>query len=166
MAHSVAQSQMTIDTIPHSTSKATFDDVMGYLHSIPISFPTKKLLYLQLRVEVEVEHLRMLKERLKEIAALKEGWDGFDAPPILNATIKNVKKLIDACKASELTEWTVSPNTNGTILLERKEAAISIASNKFSYYAEQEDRYMEANHCEYTPGTLLKALLDINSFLN
>lgn len=145
---------------------ASFDAVMGYLHSIPMTSPTKKLVYHQLQMEVSDEHRITLEKRLREIATLTKGWDGYDGVPVRKATIKNMGQLFASCKASELADWSLAPTPNGTLLLERQEAAISVASKEFSYYAEQKNRYMEANHCEYSLDALRKTIQHINSFLS
>lgn len=147
-------------------SSASFDSIMGYLHSVPISFNTKKSIYQQLQAEVLEEQLRVFKEKLEAISGLKEDWDGYDAVPISPITINNFSKVLDTCKPSDFEEWTLSPNTNGTLLLEREEAAISIASKEFSFYAEQEGRYMEDNHHAFSVSALLHAVRQINTFLS
>ena len=110
-------------------------------------------------------HLHSLKKKLSDIALLEEDWDGYEAERINPLTIKKFKKVLAACKTTDFAEWSLSPNTNGTLLLERDEAAISIASKEYSCYAEQGERYMEENHHEFTVTSLLDTVRRINAFL-
>lgn len=142
-----------------------FDIVMNYLHSIPLTFATKRAVYRQLQSEVYEEHLKALKKKMADISLLGEDWDGYEAEPVNPITLKNFKKALSACKPSDFADWTLSPNTNGTLLLERDEAAVSIASKEFSCYAEQGDRYMEENHRSFTVPALLDTVRRINTFL-
>ncbi|MBQ3691511.1 MAG: hypothetical protein II937_16810 [Bacteroidales bacterium] len=151
----------TADTL----QSATFDAVMGYLHSIPISFETKKSVYRQLRQEVYDGHLQTMKDRLKQIAALKHGWDGYDGLIIKKKTIENFSQFLNICRPADVAEWSLFPNTNGTLLLEQKDASISLASKEFSYYAEQTDKYMEADNQPYSLQLFLETIRTINSFL-
>ena len=152
----------TTDTMPQT---ASFDAVMGYLHSIPISYETKKSVYQQLRIEILDSHIQTMKDRLKQIAALKKGWDGYDGIAIKKATIDNFATFLDVCSPSDVSDWSLFPNTNGTLLLEQKNAAISISSKAFSYYAELPGKYMEAENQTYTLQSILETVRAINVFL-
>lgn len=143
----------------------TVEMVMGYIHSIPITPTIKRIVYRKLQEEIYDEHLCSLKHKLSDIALLERDWDGYEAEPINSVTIKNFKKVLAACKPSDFADWVLSPNTNGTLLLERDEAAVSIASKEYSYYAEQGDRYMEENHRVFSVTALLDTVRSINAFL-
>lgn len=153
-------------TKTNSADTMSFDAVMGYLHSIPISFETKKFVYRQLRQEVQENHHQTMKERLQQISALKQGWDGYEGMPIKEKTIQNFALLLNLCDFADVADWSLYPNTNGTLLLEQKNASISISSTDFSYYAELSDKYMEAERQPYSLRTFLDTLRTINSFLN
>ncbi|MBR4677168.1 MAG: hypothetical protein IKO99_04115 [Bacteroidales bacterium] len=151
-------------TIGNMTA-ASFDAVMSYLHSIPISYETKKFVYKQLGQEIYETHHQKMKDRLKQISDLKQGWDGYDGLPIKEKTVENFVQFLNVCDFSDVADWSLFPNTNGTLLLEQKNASISIASKEFSYYAESQNRYMEAERQPYTLRSFLETLKTINSFL-
>ena len=73
--------------------------------------------------------------RINELAALQNNWDDDGALPIEKKVIKNVKQLLEQCEDSDLREWVIFPDVNGTILLENKsgDASISIGNTEFSY---------------------------------
>ena len=113
-----------------------FDKVIGYLHSSQMPLETKRAVCLQLQAEVADENLGYMKRRLKEYADLQSGWDGEDAQPVLSEVLSFMSQLLHSCSSKELAEWALFPNVNGTFLLQRKNAAISIGKNEYSYFAE------------------------------
>lgn len=144
----------------------SFDGVMDFLHSIKIPFATKKTVCRQLQREVDDEHLRYMRKRLQESAQLEKGWDGYgDAIPINPAVIDKIHLFLEVCKPSDLSEWTLSPNVNGTMLLELDDAAISIASKEFSYYAENGDKYIDSEGIETSVSNLISVVKKINGFM-
>lgn len=68
--------------------------------------------------------------------ALKKGWDGYDALPINKEIIKLIRELLELSPASYLSDWTLSPNLNATVLLETDIAVISIGKENMSYAIE------------------------------
>lgn len=157
--------KMTNYATATNTATASFDAVMDYLHSIPISYETKKFVYRQLRQEVNENHHKTMKDRLQQISVLKRGWDGDDGLPIKKKTIQNFAQVLSICDFADVADWSLFPNTNGTLLLEQENASISIASTEFSYYAEMSDRYMEAEKQPYSLRVFLETLRTINAFL-
>lgn len=79
-----------------------------------------------------------MQRRLEELRSLKEGWDGFHALPVEEASYKNVNAIISQLSSFVLNEWNLFPNTNGTLLFTLKGkriASISIGNKSFSYMA-------------------------------
>lgn len=76
--------------------------------------------------------------KLASLKQLTEGWDGYHALPIDQTVLFHLSSLIDLCQDSDLDNWMLFPETNGSIILDYKipncRAAISIGSNGFSYY--------------------------------
>ena len=62
-------------------------------------------------------------------------------------------------------DWSLFPNVNGTLLLEQDDAAISIASSQYSYYAEKDDNIISAEGKETTVDNLLDTIHTINAFM-
>lgn len=142
-----------------------FDMVIGYLHSNNLNIDTKRAVCRQLQVEVADENLGHMKRRLKEMENLQQGWDGEGAIPVKKETIELVRQMFKEIRPSDLSDWSISPNVNGTILLELDDAAISIASKEFSYYAESGEHYMDAEHQECSVKALIETVRRINSFM-
>lgn len=111
-------------------------DVLAYIHSVQMSNEDRRMVSRQLRREVDDEHLIWLKNRLEEMNALKKGWDGYDALPINKEIIKLIRELLELSPASYLSDWTLSPNLNATVLLETDIAVISIGKENMSYAIE------------------------------
>lgn len=55
--------------------------------------------------------------RIEELAALKENWDGYGAPPMLANTLKNADALLRAL-TYRYPDVAVTPTSSGTILFE------------------------------------------------
>ena len=114
-----------------------------------------------------MENLHYMRQRLKDFANLEKGWDGSGIGiPLAPAVIKLVEKLLDACKPEDLMEWRLFPNVNGTILLEQDDAAISIASKQFSYYAERGETYIDGDALHTTVSALVATIRKINHFMS
>ena len=73
--------------------------------------------------------------------------------------------FLERCKASDLSEWMLFPNVNGTMLLEQEDAAISIASKEFSYYAENDGKYIDGEGLKTSVNGLIDVVKKINVFM-
>jgi hypothetical protein len=147
-------------------SPTVFDTVISYLHSSHMPLDTKRAVYRQLQAEVADENLAYLKRRLKEISSLKDGWDGYgEAISINPKTIRVMGQFLKCCNSADLEEWRLSPNINGTLLLELDDAAISISSNTLSFYAEKGDNMLTEEGIESTPENISSTVRRINSFM-
>ncbi len=141
-----------------------FDTVIRYLHSSHMPIETKRAVYLQLQAEVADENLGYMKRRLKEFAGLKSGWDGEDAQPLLPETVAFVEKLLRSCNSLELADWALFPNVNGTFLLQRKDAAISIGSKEYSYFAEAKNKTIGRDHQPLSLESVISTIETINRY--
>ena len=148
-------------------SPTMFDTVISYLHANHMPIETKRAVYRQLQSEVADENLAYMKRRLKEFAKLKAGWDGYGAAlPIVPTTIDIMLQFLRSCRPSDVEDWTLSPNTNGTLLLEQTDAAISISSKLLSYYAENAEKYIEEEGLDCNIENIAKAVRTINVFMH
>ena len=141
-----------------------FDTVISYLHSSHMPMETKRAVYLQLQAEVADENLGYMKRRLKEFADLQPGWDGEDALPVLPEIAKFMGQLLRSCNSLELADWSLFPNVNGTFLLQRKNAAIRIGQNEYSYFAEAKDTVMGQDHQSLSIESVIKTIETINRY--
>lgn len=142
-----------------------FDKVISYLHSSHMPIETKRAVYLQLQAEVADENLGYLKRRLKEFANLTSGWDGEDAQPVLPEITAFMTQLLRSCSSMELAEWSLFPNVNGTFLLQRKNAAISIGKEEFSYFAEAKDKAIGQDHQPLSIESIISTIETINRYV-
>ena len=146
-------------------SPTTFDTVISYLHSSHMPMETKRAVYLQLQAEVADENLGYMKRRLKEFAGLQPGCDGEDAQPVLPEIADFMRQLLRSCDSLELADWSLFPNVNGTFLLQRKNAAISIGQNEYSYFAEGKDKVMGHDHQSLSIESVITTIETINRYV-
>ena len=146
-------------------SPTMFDQVISYLHSSQLPMETKRAVYLQLQAEVADENLGYLKRRLKEFSGLQIGWDGEDAQPVLPEIAAFTGELFRSCSSLELTDWSLFPNVNGTILLQRKDAAISIGKDEYSYFAESKDKAIGLDHQPLSIESVMSTIETINRYV-
>lgn len=149
---------------PAARQMSPFDRVISYLHANNLSIDTKRAVYRQLQLEVADENLGYLKRRLKEFAKLEVGWDGEDALPTDKKIIVNVDDIFRTCKSNDLADWSVFPNVNGTILLQRKHAVISIGEEAFSYFANSGNEEIEGEQIPFSIPKVIKVIKEINSY--
>lgn len=143
-----------------------YDTVIGYLHSSHLSIDTKRAVCRQLRLEVADENVGYMKRRLEEFAKLERGWDGYgEALPVSPVAIKHVSQVIDACKPSDLLEWRVFPNVNGTMLLELDNAAVSIGDDAFTYWAEVNGEDIGEELIPFSIDSVVRIIKNINSYV-
>ena len=126
---------------------------------------TKRAVYLQLQAEVADENLGYMKRRLKEFSSLQPGWDGEDALPVLPEVSAFIGKLLHSCSSHELSEWSLFPNVNGTFLLQRNNAAISIGKEEYSYFVESKDKAIGLDHQPLTIESVKSTIETINRYV-
>lgn len=110
-----------------------------------------------------------LLDRLDGFAALKEGWNGYDALPIEKESYENAKAAIRQMPVGQAGLWNVFPNTNGTILLTAKGrhlASISIGNTGFSYFAEGADGRVVEDECDFSTSAVAGAFQRINEVIS
>lgn len=146
-------------------SPTTFDTVISHLHSYHMPMDTKRAVYLQLQTEVADENLGYMKRRLKEFASLQPGWDGEDAQPMLTEITDFMNQLLRSCSSLQLSEWSLFPNVNGTYLLQRKNAAISIGQKEYSYFAETGNKTIGLDHQPLSIGSVRTTIETINRYV-
>ena len=150
---------------PATYTPTAFDTVISYLHSSHMPLETKRAVYLQLQAEVADENLGYMKRRLKEFASLQPGWDGEDAQPALPEITDFIGQLLRFCNSLELADWSLFPNVNGTFLLQRKNAAISIGKEEYSYFAEGKNKVMGHDHQPLSIESVITTIETINRYV-
>ena len=146
-------------------SPTMFDQVINYLHSSQMPMETKRAVYLQLQAEVADENLGYMKRRLKEFASLQLGWDGEEAQPVMVEVVDFMNQLLRSCRSMELAEWSLFPNVNGTLLLQRNDAAISIGKEEYSYFAEAKGKAIGHDHQPLSIESVMSTIETINRYV-
>lgn len=142
-----------------------FDMVISHLHSYHMPMDTKRAVYLQLQTEVADENKGYMKRRLKEFASLQPGWDGEDAQPLLPEATAFMNQLLRSCSSLQLSDWSLFPNVNGTYLLQRKNAAISIGQKEYSYFAEAGNKTIGLDHQPLSIESVRTTIETINRYV-
>lgn len=77
-----------------------------------------------------------LLQQLYSFQNFEEGWDGLVALPLQPLSVNNFRGAISLCDDSDLLGWTLSPETNGTLMLTTQDgtAGINIGDATFSYF--------------------------------
>lgn len=89
---------------------------------------------------VAVHKKVLLKNQLDQMAqldkldSLKENWDGEGALPLSKKVVENSRKIIQKADDKTLASWTFSPETNGTLILQKNDntSCISIGEKDYS----------------------------------
>ena len=148
-----------------SISVSIFDTVFNYLNNSQVTIDTKHAVCQRLQSEIADENLANMQCRLNEFSKLDTGWDGYgDSLPISRAAINHTKQVLGACRSSDLSEWRLFPNTNGTILLELDNAAISIGDNSFTYWFESDGKDFGEEYVPFSVNGVINAIKKINSY--
>ena len=83
----------------------------------------------------------LMAERLQELSALPEGWDGFGAKPVSPQALYNINKVLQKCTDDDVAGWHIFPETNGTLCMDsdERDASISIGKDEFSFASLKKD---------------------------
>jgi hypothetical protein len=142
-----------------------YDTVISYLHQTHMPIGTKRAVYRQLQMEVADENLAYMKRRLKEFRKLEPDWDADGAESVIPQIADFVESLLRSCDVHELTDWALFPNVNGTLLLQHKDAAISIGTEEFSYFAEKENKAIGHDHQPLSLEAVKSTIETINRYV-
>ena len=110
-----------------------------------------------------IAYQNMLK-RLSDFQEYEKGWDDDDARPLNRTVVKNFKDVLEASSDGMLAGWTIYPSANGSLLLEYqpREAGINIGKDDFSYYDLIDGKPTGANHCPFSPASVLETMTRIS----
>lgn len=147
-------------------SNSIFDTVFNYLNNSRATIDIKRVVCHRLQSEIADENLANMKRSLSEFSKLDHGWDGYgDALPISTMAINHTKQVLGACRSSDLLEWRLFPNTNGSILLELDNAAVSIGDDSFTYWYESDGKDFGEEYVPFSVKGVLNVIKKINSYV-
>lgn len=135
----------------------SYADVMAYLHTIDISREDKLSVGRQLLFEAKNENQGNALSRLDHLAMLPVDWDGYGSMPVSSVVIANLKDVIAISRDADWADWTISPESNGALSLQSKQAmsSISVGAQEFSYYSCTPKYEIGESHIPFTPKRLL-----------
>lgn len=142
-----------------------YDTVISYLHSNHMPIETKRAVYRQLQSEVADENLAYMKRRLKEYAKLEAGWDGDDAEALIPQIVDFMEELLRTCDSRDFSDWSLFPNVNGTLLLQRNDAAISVGLTEYSFFAESKGKAIGKDHDSLSVDSVINTIKTINHYV-
>ena len=157
LANNILQSA-DYDTLENRIMEAQWEMMDGCPDEI------KRALYQKLQSEIADENLRYLKERVEKFSTLAKGWDGEDAETPTPKATENVKNLLGACKSRDVAEWALFPNVNGTYLLQKQHALISIGDKEFTYWGVDDGKDIGEEYVHFSVSKALKAIRTINAY--
>ncbi len=149
---------------------SSVDDVMNYLHGIRITSEDKRsigemLIKEALREEAIVrmnEQYRLMKD-MEIFAAYKDNWDGEGGYPLTEQVKRNFDVLLPNLSPKCLRRIQISPESNGTILIEctNQEAGVNLADNNYSFYIIQGNHVSGENNVPFDVDTLTEKLEEL-----
>jgi hypothetical protein len=76
-----------------------------------------------------------------------------------------MSQLFHMCISLDLTDWSLFSNVNGTLLLQRKDAAISIGKEEYSYFAEAKGKAIGHDHQPLSIESVMSTIKMINHYV-
>ncbi len=144
-------------------SMTSYNDVMGYLHSIHITPEVKASVGRRLLKEVTEPCLAKAFARLDQLSQLKDGWDGNGGMKISYYVLRNLRNVLLISDNEDWKNWTISPAPNGTLSLQSKchTSSISVGDKEFSFYCSKGTEEEWADDMTFTPYSMLKTMRHI-----
>lgn len=134
--HNVEESRTPLPTMPKFVG-SSYADVMMMLYSLPITADVKQQVSQRLVQEAKGKNLSRIIDTIARLGELQDSWDGFGASHILPEVISNIRQVLLISKDADWENWTMSPNTNGTIFLQstKQVCSLSLGSREYSYFS-------------------------------
>lgn len=111
------------------------------------------------------EEKSRIKIALDKLSFLKAGWDGLDAAPIAKEVISNVFHLLSVSDNQLWHNWTLEPNTNGTVILRSRShvCAISLGVDSFSYFIKDGRNVTGQDSVPFSPEAVVNVMQSLNN---
>jgi hypothetical protein len=143
----------------------SYADVMMMFYSMPITIDVKQRVSQRLVQEVKGENLSRAINSINRLSALKDDWDGFGASHILSAVISNIRAVLLLSNDDDWADWTMSPNTNGTIFLQSAKyiSSLSLGCEEYSYFTKKDGIRNGKSHLPFDAKNFLSAMRSLNA---
>ena len=147
----------------HGTN--SYSDVMMMIYSMPITPEVKEHVAHRLVLEVTGENLPCVIARIAHLAKLKNDWDGCGASRILPNVVSNIRAVVLSSKDADWSDWTISPNVNGTLFLQSTKyvSSLSLGEKEFSFFTMKGGQREGKSHIPFSAGSFLAAMRKLNS---
>ena len=77
-----------------------------------------------------------MEKKIKEIAKLKENWDGYGARPIYPEVIENTRTFLNTIgERNDLEKDDITPTPYGSICIEFPKVSVEIGIHKIGWFA-------------------------------
>ncbi len=135
-----------------------YGDVMSYIYRMDIPVGVKERVGQRLMAESKSKYLSGTFDRVNHLSRLKDNWDGEGASHILQEVLDNIRKVLMFSDDCDWRIWTISPDVNGTLVLQSDDAlsAISLGCDEFSYLSRHNGKRVAKSHIKFS----------VDSFLN
>lgn len=142
----------------------SYADVMMLLYSMPITPDVKKHVGQRLVLEVTGKNLSRAIERINHLAKLKDDWDGYGASHILPSVISNIRAVVLSSKDDDWSDWTISPNVNGTLFLQSTKfiSSLSLGEKEYSFFTKKNGQREGKSHIPFSVDGFLSTMLILN----
>lgn len=152
-------SKTTLGYIPKS-----YADVMMMLYTMPITKDVKRHIGLRLVKETNKgSYLAEAFDRLSHLSTLEDGWAGDGSYAISRDVLRNVKSVLLVSEEEDWQHWMISPDVNGTLLLQSDThiASISIGEKEFSYLSKKDGCRNGKSHIPFDAESMLNIMRSI-----
>ena len=143
----------------------SYAEVMMMLYSMPIPPEVKKNVGHRLVLEVTGKNLSRTIARIDHLASLRKDWDGCGASRILPSVVSNIRAVVLSSKDADWSDWTISPNVNGTLFLQSTKyvSSLSLGENEYSFYTKKDGQRKGQSHIPFSVSGFLSTMRTLNS---
>lgn len=143
---------------------STYADVMMMLYSMPITFAVKQQVTQRLVLEVKGKNLSRAINAVNNLNALRDDWDGMGASRILPPVISNIRAVLLLSTDDDWANWTISPNSNGTVFIQSTKyiSSLSLGTAEYSYFTKKDGHREGKSHLPFDA----KEFVSIMRYLN
>ena len=157
----------TISNQPNMAAEPTvafgtvgYDDVMSYIYRMGIPSNIKERVGQRLMTESKGKYISDTFDRINHLSKLRDNWDGDGASHILQEVLDNIRNVLMVSDDGDWRVWTVSPDVNGTLILQSEDAlsAISLGCDEYSYLSRRNDKRVAKSHIKFSADSFLNVM--------
>lgn len=137
-----------------------YDDVMSYIYRMGIPSSIKERVGQRLMTESKGKYLSETFDRINHLSKLRDNWDGDGASHILQEVLDNIRNVLMVSNDGDWRIWTVSPDVNGTLILQSEDAlcAISLGCDEYSYLSRRSGKRVGQSHIKFSADSFLNVM--------